>query len=205
MLSITLSKLLFFIPIQQLPLIRHLRQLQVRCYGDDMALLAESVVDEWMNRQGFFTIRGVKHGVNEMDILAVRPERNGCITGWHVEVQVSFRPVGYITPPSSARTRSAQELSEGVDAWIQKKFLADSKRELREQLWPHAQWSFHFVHGVVREHNELNLMGERGLTLHPFHEVLQSLCVSGQRQFSCSSGGDLLEIVQYYEKHQRDR
>jgi hypothetical protein len=56
-----------------------------------MALLAESVVDEWLNRQGFFTIRGVKQGVSEMDILAVRPESSGII-GWHVEVQVSFRP-----------------------------------------------------------------------------------------------------------------
>jgi len=28
-----------------------------------MALLAESVVEEWLNRNGFFTIRGIKHGV----------------------------------------------------------------------------------------------------------------------------------------------
>jgi hypothetical protein len=27
-----------------------------------MALLAESLVDEWLNRNGYFTIRGVKHG-----------------------------------------------------------------------------------------------------------------------------------------------
>jgi len=37
-----------------------------------MALLAESLVDEWLNRQGFFTIRGVKHGVGEIDLLAIR-------------------------------------------------------------------------------------------------------------------------------------
>ena len=39
-----------------------------------MALLAESLVEEWLNREGYFTIRGVKHGVGEMDLLAVRPQ-----------------------------------------------------------------------------------------------------------------------------------
>ena len=37
-----------------------------------MALLAEEIVEEWLNRQGYFTIRGVKVGVHEIDLLAVR-------------------------------------------------------------------------------------------------------------------------------------
>jgi hypothetical protein len=37
-----------------------------------VALLAEDLVEEWLNRQGFFTIRGVKEGVDEMDLLATR-------------------------------------------------------------------------------------------------------------------------------------
>jgi hypothetical protein len=48
-----------------------------------MALLAESLVEEWLNRKGYFTIRGLKHGLGEMDLLAVRPESAGVI-GWHV-------------------------------------------------------------------------------------------------------------------------
>jgi len=42
-----------------------------------MALLAESLVDEWLNRQGFFTVRGIKHGVHEIDLLGVRPKDGG--------------------------------------------------------------------------------------------------------------------------------
>jgi hypothetical protein len=34
-----------------------------------MALLAESLVEEWLNRSGFFTMRGIKCGVNELDLL----------------------------------------------------------------------------------------------------------------------------------------
>lgn len=39
-----------------------------------MALIAEEVVEEWLNQQGYFTIRGIKIGVHEMDILAVKFE-----------------------------------------------------------------------------------------------------------------------------------
>jgi hypothetical protein len=44
-----------------------------------MALLAESLVEEWLNRAGYFTIRGVKHGLGEMDLLAVRPGSDGVV------------------------------------------------------------------------------------------------------------------------------
>jgi hypothetical protein len=37
-----------------------------------MAALAESLVDEWLNRQGFFTVRGLKHGADEMRKNALR-------------------------------------------------------------------------------------------------------------------------------------
>jgi len=61
-----------------------------------MALLGESLVEEWLNRDGFFTIRGVRHGVDEMDLLAIRREKSGKVIGRHVEVQISFRPIGFI-------------------------------------------------------------------------------------------------------------
>jgi hypothetical protein len=46
-----------------------------------MALLAESLVEEWLNRKGFFTIRGIKHGVAEMDLLAIRHEAGESVIG----------------------------------------------------------------------------------------------------------------------------
>ena len=61
-----------------------------------MALLAEMLVDEWMNRRGFFTVRGIKDGVAEIDLLGVRPGEEA-LEAWHVEVQASFRPIGYIS------------------------------------------------------------------------------------------------------------
>jgi hypothetical protein len=44
-----------------------------------MSLLAEEGVQEWLNRNGFFTIRGARAGRQEMDLLAIRwrPESGG--------------------------------------------------------------------------------------------------------------------------------
>ena len=51
-----------------------------------MALLAEEIVEEWLNRQGYFTIRGIKIGVQEIDMLAVRFKGEGVPECRHIEV-----------------------------------------------------------------------------------------------------------------------
>src|SRR6185436_9556491 len=108
-----------------------------------MSLLAETLVDEWLNRQGYFTVRGLKDGVSEIDLLGIRPSSNG-LEACHVEVQTSFRPVGYISPiakeqvvgfaktRTSAKTRPDAMLERSVAAWIEKKFTAKSKVAARE-------------------------------------------------------------------------
>ncbi len=90
-----------------------------------MALLAEELVEEWLNRQGYFTIRGIKLGVHEMDLLAIRPTLHG-VECRQVEVQASVRPVSYITrvpleeqratgrAANSAKPRSDEQLRQGV-------------------------------------------------------------------------------------------
>jgi hypothetical protein len=70
--------------------------------GVAMALLAEQLVDEWLNRTGFFTLRGIKSGVHEIDLLGVRMSK-GRLEGWHVECQVSFRPISYVGKLSKER------------------------------------------------------------------------------------------------------
>ena len=172
-----------------------------------MALLGESLVEEWLNREGFFTIRGVKHGVDEMDLLAIQPQKNGKVIGWHVEVQISFRPIGFIGKllktgtgsPLSARKRTATEVEECARDWVERKFCAQSKAKMRERLWPGLKWAYHLVHAVVRDPHELEIFASKGVTLHPFYEILSSLSKRGS--FSASAGGDLAEIVSYYKSY----
>ncbi len=58
-----------------------------------MALLAEEIVEEWLNRQGYFTIRGIRLGVHEVDLVAVKFLGDSEVTCRHIEVQASMRPV----------------------------------------------------------------------------------------------------------------
>lgn len=179
-----------------------------------MALLAESLVEEWLNRDGYFTIRGVKHGVGEMDLLAVKHQPDGNVTGWHVEVQISFRPIGYIGKrtadmmsefggsATSARSRTPEQVDVCAREWVAAKFYAKDKRRLREQLWPGVDWSYHLVHAVLREPRELEIFSAEGVACHPFHQLLADLSKRSKRSFSGSAGGDLAEIVSYYKSHQ---
>ncbi len=175
-----------------------------------MALLGESLVEEWLNREGFFTIRGVKHGVDEMDLLAIRPQTDGAVLGWHVEVQISFRPIGFIAklPKTasgsrlSARKRTVEEIEACARTWVDLKFRAEPKARVREQLWPGVNWTYHFVHAEVREPRELEIFASEGINLQPFHEILSTLAKRKTHSFSGSAGGDLAEIVSYYKSHE---
>jgi hypothetical protein len=80
-----------------------------------MALLAEELVEEWLNRRGYFTIRGVKLGVHEIDLLAIRPSASG-LECRHLEVQASVRPVSYITRvPKDVQKATGRRQREGQD------------------------------------------------------------------------------------------
>ncbi len=171
-----------------------------------MALLAESLVEEWLNRDGYFTIRGVKHGVGEMDLLAVRPESTGGIVGWHVEVQISFRPIGYIGKltdqllaksggsPSSARARTPEQVDVCAREWVQKKFRDPEKVRLRQRLWPGLEWSFHLVHAVLREPRELEVFASEGVKCHPFSELLTALSKRSKGSFPALLGATLPKL-----------
>jgi hypothetical protein len=177
-----------------------------------MALLAETLVDEWLNRQGFFTVRGIKHGNDEIDLLGGRPAASG-LEAWHVEVQASFRPIGYISPVTdeiakrfaatskSAKKRPPQIVEECAEAWVQSKFTKERKRSAREQAWPNLEWEFVFVHAVVREPEELRTIAACGVRLVPLHQVLTGLEHDAAKGIRGSAGTDFSEIIEYFKKH----
>lgn len=176
-----------------------------------MAVLAESLVDEWLNRQGFFTVRGLKDGVDEIDLLGVRPAPSG-LEAWHVEVQASFRPIGYIArlpkaakdfakSRTSIKQRPHTLVEEAVAEWIEKKFTARSKKAARDAAWPGLSWRYVFVHAVVREPKELEFIASHGIEVTPFHRVLSELGHGVAAGLRGGAGTDLSEIIEYFYKH----
>jgi hypothetical protein len=177
-----------------------------------MSLLSETLVDEWLNRQGFLTMRGIKNsGIDEVDLLGVRPLKNGQLEAWHVEVQISFRPIAYISQlckaeqkrsgrkGGSAITRSPEILTESVAEWIHKKFDSPKKRKLREEVWPGLEWKKVFVHAIARHPEELNLIKKHDVSLITFQTVLDHLI--HERGLTGASGTDISDIIRYYGKH----
>jgi len=168
-----------------------------------MALLAEELVEEWLNRQGYFTIRGVKAGVHEIDVLAVR--QSGGLECRHLEVQASVRPVSYITrvpveiqrktgrAPGSAKMRPDDELRQGIKEWISKKFDHPEKRRLMNRLAP-GPWSRELVVHVVKYQRELELIQEAGIVIHRLARVVADL-KNTRLTLDGAAGSHLVDLV----------
>jgi len=180
-----------------------------------MSLLAESLVEEWLNRAGYFTIRGARFGVSEMDLLAVSHTSEG-VQARHIEAQVSTNPVAYISPltdshakefdkkKGSAWKRPRHVLEASVSAWVEKKFFAKTKVAARNKAWPGLNWSLEFVHGVVRHPEELEMISGYGIKTHTFHSVLTSLCNESAVAHKGGAGTDIVEMFAYYLRHKDD-
>ena len=169
-----------------------------------MALLAEEIVEEWLNRNGYFTIRGIKLGVQEIDLLAIGL-RGSTVEARQIEVQASTRPVSYLCPlpkatqkksgrkPMSMKKRTPAELAEGVQEWINKKYHHASKRRLRNALYS-GDWKYELVVHRVKFPEELALIEKHGIKIHKLDEIAASL--SGNRTLiQSAAGSDLLELV----------
>jgi len=174
-----------------------------------MSFLGEELVEEWLNRKGYFTIRRAKIGNGEIDLLAIKytAEKIDC---WHYEVQASLRPVSYIcsTPKElrkegkaahNAKKRPLSEIEAGVDEWVEKKFLDSKKKELRRSLWP-MKWNFGLVVGNVKHPEELKIIAERNITIISIANIIKSLSPRSKInnngfKIGAASGADLIDLV----------
>ncbi|HXB59362.1 MAG TPA: hypothetical protein VNU95_07345 [Candidatus Acidoferrales bacterium] len=168
-----------------------------------MALLAEEIVEEWLNRDGWFTIRGIKMGVDEIDILAIKPANDG-IECRHLEVQASFNPVSYLTKvpkkkrlpgqaAGSARHRSDEDLRICVREWVRQKFEHPKKVKQRAALF-NGKWTRELVVHNLKHPEELTLIREFGITVHSLSELIVSFR-RDRTVVSKAAGADFVELV----------
>ena len=161
-----------------------------------MALFDEQLVEEWLNRDRFFTIRGVKSGVDEIDLLAIRKTEDA-FECWHIEVQVSYRPIGYVGGDTNARKRTSDEVKAGVEQWVEKKFTSEKKVARRNEILPDVRWKYVFVHGVLRDQSELEIMRSLGIETLPYREVLAALRDDVKSSNSSSTASNIAEMLRY--------
>ena len=171
-----------------------------------MALLGEEVVEEWLNRQGYFTIRGIRLGVHEIDILAFKPHLDGAHECRHIEVQISTNPIAYISKvpkaiqrdrgigPDNAKTRPTSELRQGIAEWIQKKFDHPKKQRLRRELYA-GEWSRELVVNVVKHPEELDLFRDAGVAIVLLADIVRDMETT-KPLIQAAAGNDLLNLMQ---------
>ncbi|MCG3166088.1 MAG: hypothetical protein POELPBGB_01864 [Bacteroidia bacterium] len=178
-----------------------------------MSLLAETIVEEYFNYNGYFTIRGVKKGHDEIDLLAVRLANKNKIEAIHIEVQVSTKPVGYISKYTdtlaqelnirhklSARPRSEEVLKKCVDEWVRKKYTHPKKAALRKKLFPNQKWQFVFVHGNVRDKKELEFIREHSIDTIDIKSFIIYMADTHLKRFGTSSvGRDIINVFKLFK------
>lgn len=151
-----------------------------------MALLAEQLVEEWLHGRGYFTLRGLKLGVHEADLLGVRFV-DGQVEAVHVEVSISTNPVGYLCnltaedskslglAVGSAKRRSDALVLSTAEAWVKKKFDHPSKVKAQDQLAKGVAFKKVFVHGKMNYREELDHIERLGVEVIPFEKVISEI------------------------------
>ncbi|MFH1477200.1 MAG: hypothetical protein ABIH24_06900 [Verrucomicrobiota bacterium] len=175
-----------------------------------MSLLGEEVVEKWLNRNGYFTIRGIRLGNDEIDILAIRPLSSGQHDCRHIEVQVSINPISYITKvpaairketgiaPHNAKKRDAAQLTQGVHEWVDAKFNQQRKIDLRNRLCS-GSWTKELVVGTVKYEEELARLKEAGVTIHRLKDILSEMVENPGIVKAAAAGADLYDLMRLKE------
>lgn len=169
-----------------------------------MALVAETLIEEWLNRNGYFTIRGAKvAGGGEIDLLGVSLREDDAI---HVESTVSADPKGYLTGGGLSR-RTREEMRTAAEGWFAKKFRgrplkrqARPIEDRREQLAPGRSWRFMLVHGDLAYPTEPGVIEELGVEVKHINEIMAEL-VDRKRTFVTSSeASGVAELLDIFRK-----
>lgn len=177
-----------------------------------MALIAEELVEEWLNRKFYFTIRGLKQGVHEMDLLAIRLDGDQ-IQRCHYEVSVSMNPVGYISSltasaqaelgvnnSGSAAKRSDFILQQSVEAWVEKKFRHPIRSAMRDKCLPGGEWECVFVHGVANYPAELDMIRQCGVRTLSINTVIDEILAMKETLGTSSIGREIVDMIRLRER-----
>jgi hypothetical protein len=160
-----------------------------------MAVVHEELVVRWLNQRGFFTMREIKCGIDGIDLLAIKLD-NGKITAWHVEVQIIYRPVGYIGGDTSAKKQDLAQLADGVAQWMNKKFLSEKKINKRNAILADMNWEYVLVCAELKDEHELALVESLGVKVLHFRKILADLS-SPRSQHASSLSSDIIDLLRY--------
>ena len=171
-----------------------------------MALIAEELVEEWLIQKKYFTIRNLKSGNNEIDLLGVKLNGKSNKELVHVEVMVPHSPMSWYcrVKHKSAASRSPEVIKSEVDAWVERKYKSEKKQLMRDNLIPHANtddWEMMFVHGILTDqnHKEMEYMKELGINIISIKKIMLELQENDGNIFTGGDGREISNLISIYE------
>ena len=171
-----------------------------------MALIAEELVEEWLNQQKYFTIRNLKSGNNEIDLLGVKLNGKSNKELVHVEVMVPHNPMSWYcrVKHKSAASRSPEVIKSEVDAWVARKYKSEKKQLMRSNLIPHTNaddWRMMFVHGILTDQNHkvMEYMKELGINIISIKKIMLELQENDGNVLTGGNGREISNLISIYE------
>ena len=168
-------------------------------------ILAEDIVQEWLISKKYFTVKNLKSSNNkEMDLLGVKFGENKKTNLIHIEVSVSYTPIGWFCNSRNYRNgnRTEEVIELLVNEWVDRKFKGENAEE-RNKFSPHANvndWELFFVHGNLNDKNrrELEYMKVLGIKIKSIREIILDLQESATTIKTGGIGKDISDLITIY-------
>ena len=162
-----------------------------------MALIDEEIIQEWLISRGFLTIRGLRKGNREIDLLGVKstgpnPEY------WHIESQVSFKPIGHIGGGGAAR-QTKREMERRIQGYIDRKFNHPQIVDLREKVTAGVEWKKGFVYAVAAFPYEIECFRNNGVHVYQYREIIRDLIGNVHPLKTSSDARNIVNIIGYFQ------
>ena len=140
-----------------------------------MSDLLSELVSEWLCTKGYFVIKGLKIGNNEVDVLAIRTDGKKIADAAHYEIQASTTPIGYLGT-KSAKRMSAEAIRQSVRGYIAKKYFNPRVTKAISRLIG-TTYRRYLVSGNRKDRVEVLALEEQGIRVIPISQVLREIRV----------------------------
>lgn len=134
---------------------------------------AEEIVAGCYQSLDYFVISGVRIGLKEVDLLAIRLDARGhVVERLHVEVQVSANPVGVLRNKSGLG-KTGHNPRKSAREYVAKKFLDKKVLGRVGQIFCGHPYSKVLVHGRINKPEQLREMAKMGVKCIPMGDLVK--------------------------------
>lgn len=164
--------------------------------------IIEDIVADYFYSKGYFLIKNLKAGLNEIDILAIKLNNNQKIDeAIHIEVHCSSKPIGYIGGSPSARRRALKEVELGVEDYIKRKFTNEKVENIIKRLIGNKYKKL-FICGKLKEEETIIYFEKNDITVRRIWDILEDMKIN-KGEYKTTEGNRYHQLLYLHEQHKK--